>query len=90
VFGTSLSVAPFNGLIGRTKSTVPRIYINRTKPGGAGGLIPWFMGLRADVGFDRSSDIAILDDCDLTVEMICKRMNWTEDLANIIVDTMEP
>jgi hypothetical protein len=90
VFGTSLSVAPFNTLVGKTDSKVPRVYINKTKPGAAGGLIPWFMGLKADVNFDRSSDTIILDDCDKTVEMICKETNWTEDLDKITVTTMEP
>lgn len=90
VFGTSLSVAPFNSLVGKTNSKVPRVYINKTKPGAAGGLIPWFMGLKADVNFDRSSDTIILDDCDKTVEMICNETNWTEDLRQIIVNTLEP
>ncbi len=29
VFGTSLAVAPVNGLVAKTKNNVPRVYVNR-------------------------------------------------------------
>ena len=36
IFGTSLSVAPFNSMVQKPRSGVPRVYINKSKPGSAG------------------------------------------------------
>ena len=44
VLGTSLTVMPFANLITESKSNVPRVYINLSKPGSA-GLLGKIMGL---------------------------------------------
>ena len=36
IFGTSLSVAPFNSMVQKPRRGVPRVYLNKTKPGSAG------------------------------------------------------
>lgn len=89
VFGTSLSVAPFNGLVGRTKKPVPRVYVNRTKPGGSGGFLAWIMGLSANISFDKSTDLIVRDGCDKTTRSICQKAGWIDELDNLPVDIME-
>ena len=54
VMGTSLAVAPFNTLVGRPKASVPRVYINKSKPGAATNFLGWVMGLRGDVSFKNA------------------------------------
>ena len=51
VFGTSLAVSPFNTLVGRSGRTVPRCYINKTKPGATGSLLGWLLSMGANVDF---------------------------------------
>ena len=41
VLGTSLTVQPFANLVGQVRKDIPRLFINRTKPGKAG-----FLGMR--------------------------------------------
>ena len=50
VFGTSLVVSPFNTLVGRPGTSVPRVYINLSKPG-ATGLVGWLLRMGANVDF---------------------------------------
>ena len=50
VFGTSLVVSPFNTLVGKPRSSVPRVYINLSKPG-ATGLVGWILRMGANVDF---------------------------------------
>jgi NAD-dependent SIR2 family protein deacetylase len=90
VLGTSLAVAPFNGLIGRPNESAVRVYINRTKPGSA-GMIGWVMGLgRNRVDFDGKNDLVLLDDCDKTVREICKEAGWEQELDDWQVKILEP
>ena len=36
IFGTSLSVAPFNSMVQKPQRGVPRVYLNKSKPGSTG------------------------------------------------------
>ena len=51
VFGTSLVVSPFNSLVTKPRRTVPRCYINKTKPGAAGSVLGWLINFGANVDF---------------------------------------
>ncbi|XP_023340427.1 NAD-dependent protein deacetylase Sirt2 [Eurytemora carolleeae] len=64
VFGTSLVVSPFNQLVGKPGSSVPRVYINKTKPGAATSMLAWMMRMGANIEFSRPSDLILLGDCD--------------------------
>jgi len=90
VLGTSLSVAPFNSLVTKTSKNVPRVYINKSKPGAAGGFLPWLMGLGGDISFNRKTDLILQDDCDDTVRRICSLAGWEQELDAIQYDIMEP
>ena len=75
----------------RPAKTVPRVYINKSKPGSAGGFLPWLMGLGGgDVSFSRKTDLIIQDDCDQTVRKICQLAGWEQDLDSIQYQVMEP
>jgi len=90
VFGTSLAVAPFNGLIAKPPSSAIRVFINRTKPGSV-GIVGWVMGLgRNSVNFDGTNDLIVLNDCDKTVRDICREVAWEEELDSIEVKILEP
>jgi NAD-dependent deacetylase sirtuin 2 len=67
VLGTSLTVSPFNGLVGKPRASVPRVYINLTRPGAAPSLLTWALGMAARVDFGRASDLVILGEADTTV-----------------------
>eukprot|EP00092_Neocalanus_flemingeri_P074096 GFUD01091564.1.p1 GENE.GFUD01091564.1~~GFUD01091564.1.p1 ORF type:complete len:302 (-),score=92.77 GFUD01091564.1:160-1065(-) len=89
VFGTSLVVSPFNTLVGKPGSAVPRVYINMTKPGSSGSMLGWFLNLAANVDFTRSSDMVMLGDCDQTVQGICNKLDWKEQLDKVEVNNLE-
>ena len=89
VAGTSLTVSPFNTLVGESKRGVPRIYINKTKPGSADSVVGWFLSMTANVDFSRKEDIFWQGLCDETVEEICKEAGWLEELHAIEVQVME-
>lgn len=89
VFGTSLAVAPFNSLVSKPPRGVPRVYINKTKPG-ATGFVGWIMGMGRSISFNESNDLILLGDCDQTVEDLCRESGWSEELKNIQVQVMEP
>jgi len=89
IFGTSLSVAPFNSLVQKPRRNVPRIYLNKTKPGAA-GLLGWIMGLSSSIQFSGKNDLIIQDDCDKSVRKICQMNNeWNEELDAIKVEVLE-
>jgi len=88
--GTSLAVAPFNSLVGRSRSRVPRVYIAKGKPGSAGGFLPWLMGLAGDVSFKRKTDLVLQADCDQTVRKICQLAGWEQELDQLPYDVMHP
>jgi len=54
VFGTSLVVSPFNSLVTKPGSGVPRVYINLSKPGST-GMMGWLLRMGGNVDF-RSVD----------------------------------
>ncbi len=90
VLGTSLAVAPFNGLVAKPPKSSVRVFINRTKPGSV-GVVGWFMGLgRNSVSFDGEKDLILLDDCDKTVREICQAANWESELDQLQVKILEP
>ena len=89
VFGTSLAVSPFNTMVGKPSSGVPRVYINRSPPGAAGGLLPWIMGLGANISFSQKTDLIVQSDCDKTVRQLCSQLAWTDDLEKLEVKILE-
>jgi len=89
VFGTSLAVSPFNTLVAKPGRNIPRIYINKTKPGASGSLLGWMLSLSANVDFSRSTDLVTLGDCDATVTRICDKVNWRPELDAIQVQTLQ-
>ena len=74
----------------RTSKNVPRVYINKSKPGAAGGFLPWLMGLGGDISFNRKTDLILQDDCDDTVRRICSLAGWEQELDAIQYEIMEP
>ena len=89
VLGTSLAVSPFNTLVGRTKPGVPRVYINKTKPGKVEGIVGWMLALSANVDFSRDEDLFLQGFCDDIVEDICSAAGMSEELENIQVQSMK-
>lgn len=81
VFGTSLTVSPFNTLVMKPKNC-SRVYINRTKPG-ASGFLGWVLGLNRSIQFEGTRDLVVMDDCDDTVQRIVTQGNWQEDMDRI-------
>ena len=73
VFGTSLVVSPFNSLVDKPGRRVPRVYVNKTKPGASSSLLGWFLNMAANVDFSRASDLVMLGDCDAQVEQVCEQ-----------------
>ena len=90
VMGTSLAVAPFNSLVAKPARGVPRIYVNRTKPGAAAGFVGWVLGMGRNISFKDNTDLVILGDCDDEVEKICRKTGWADDLKNISIEVLEP
>jgi len=89
IFGTSLSVAPFNSMVQKPRSGVPRLYINKSKPGSA-GFLGWIMGLSASIKFSGKQDLIVQDDCDKTIRNICQiNSGWSDELDNITVEILE-
>ena len=89
VLGTSLVVSPFNTLVGKPRSSVPRCYINLTKPGKTGTLLGWLMTMGANVDFSRETDLVLLGDCDDTVRQLADKLDWRQELENITVTSLE-
>jgi NAD-dependent deacetylase sirtuin 2 len=89
VLGTSLAVSPFNTLVGRTKPGVPRVYINKTKPGKVEGIVGWMLALSTNVDFSRNEDLFLQGYCDDIVSDICSDASWSEELEKIEVKSME-
>lgn len=89
VLGTSLAVSPFNTLVARTIPGVPRVYINKTKPGKVEGVVGWLLSLSTDVQFARKEDLFLQGYCDEIITSLCASAGWKNDLAAIEVKTME-
>ena len=89
VLGTSLVVSPFNTLVGKPRRSVPRCYINLTKPGNTGTMLGWLMNMGANVDFSRDTDLVLLGDCDNTVRKLADKVDWKEDLEKIAVTSLE-
>ena len=89
VLGTSLVVSPFNTLVGKPRRSVPRCYINLTKPGNTGTVLGWLMNMGANVDFSRDTDLVLLGDCDDTVRKLADQVDWREDLEKITVTSLE-
>ena len=47
---------------------VPRVFVNRTRPGST-GFVGWVMGLGRSVKFDEPDDLILLGDCDQQVRL---------------------
>lgn len=88
VLGTSLTVMPFANLITESKSNVPRVYINLSKPGSA-GLLGKIMGLGQNIDFSRDNDIIIQEKCDEVSSKIVKMSGWESDFAQIQNQTLK-
>ncbi|XP_040569753.1 NAD-dependent protein deacetylase sirtuin-2 [Lepeophtheirus salmonis] len=83
VFGTSLAVAPYNGLITLTKSQIPRVYVSKTKPGQSTSTLGSFLGLNSSIKFDKPNDLVLIEDCDQVVRNLCSKLNWTQELNKL-------
>lgn len=88
VLGTSLVVSPFNTLVGKPRSCVPRVYMNLTRPGASSSLLGWALNMTARIDFSRESDLILLGDADATVSRVCTRVGWGEELARVEVETL--
>jgi len=89
VFGTSLAVAPFNHLVTKPARGVPRVFVNRTRPGST-GFVGWVLGMGRSVKFDEPDDLILLGDCDQQVREICDKTGWRRELDSLQVEVMEP
>ena len=88
VVGTSLTVSPFNTLVGKSKRCVPRIYINKTAPGKADNMLSWFLSMTANIDFTRDNDLFLQGYCDEIVTDICKSLGWLDDLDAVEVKSL--
>lgn len=84
VMGTSLTVFPFAGLIGKVGIHTPRVLINRDPVGAA---TP-FMLMQGHLGFDfggnkNTRDVPLLGDCQETVRSLIAALGWDEDFATL-------
>ena len=52
-------------------------------------LVGWFLNMAANVDFSRGSDMVMLGDCDKTVQNVCDKLGWKEDLEKIEVQNLE-
>ena len=52
-------------------------------------MLGWFLNLAANVDFSRSSDMVLLGDCDKTVQGICNKLDWKEELDQVEVNNLE-
>lgn len=68
VMGTSLEVAPFAHLPGRTRDGVPRLLLNRERVGDFG---------------TRSDDVVHLGDCDAGVRSLADALGWRKELDDL-------
>lgn len=80
VMGTSLTVFPFAGLIGKVGVHTPRVLINRDPVGAATPM----MLMRGHLGFDfggnkNTRDVPLLGDCQDTVRALIQKLGWEED-----------
>ncbi len=83
-------MAPFNSLVGHPRSGVPRVYVNRTRPGSVAGILGWILNLGRNVNFSESTDLLALGDCDQKTKEICQLAGWSEELGAVEVQIMEP
>jgi NAD-dependent deacetylase sirtuin 2 len=88
VMGTSLTVFPFAGLISKVGTKVPRVLINRDPVGAATPM----MLMRGHLGFDfggnlNSRDVALLGDCQDTVDILVKELGWEEDFKTLMASS---
>lgn len=80
VMGTSLTVFPFAGLVGKVGIQTPRVLINRDPVGAATPM----MLMRGHLGFDfggnkNTRDVPLLGDCQETVKALVQKLGWEED-----------
>ena len=80
--GTSLTVMPFSNLITESSSSVPRVYINLSKPGQAGGL-GWILGMGKNIDFSRPTDLKIHEKCDETIKKIINLLKWENEFNEL-------
>ncbi|KAG0164791.1 NAD-dependent protein deacetylase sirtuin-2 [Apophysomyces sp. BC1034] len=78
VIGTSLAVQPFASLVDEVPDNVPRLLINKELVGAHqspndGFDFKWRYG--------KKRDVALLNDCDIGVEMLAELLGWKDDLA---------
>ena len=52
-------------------------------------MVGWFLNMAANVDFSRSSDMVLLGDCDKTVQSVCSRLGWKDDLDKVEVNNLE-
>ena len=78
---------PFANLVTETKTEVPRLYLNLSKPGDS-GMLGWVMGMGRNVDLTRPTDIQIRQKCDETTKQIVGLMGWSEDFNNIKQNVM--
>lgn len=71
VAGTSLAVFPFASLPAEVGKECQRVLINRELCGDFQSS-------------PRSSDLVILEDCDLIAEQVCKKLGWLDQLNSLI------
>tara|TARA_B110001452_G_scaffold264942_1_gene268784 strand:- start:4821 stop:5837 length:1017 start_codon:yes stop_codon:yes gene_type:complete len=67
IFGTSLAVMPFAGLVRKVAKGTPRLLINRTRVGEHLGL---------DFDSEHSTDGIFLGDCDAGAERLAELLGW--------------
>eukprot|EP01090_Pellita_catalonica_P017639 TRINITY_DN5369_c0_g1_i1.p1 TRINITY_DN5369_c0_g1~~TRINITY_DN5369_c0_g1_i1.p1 ORF type:complete len:362 (+),score=50.34 TRINITY_DN5369_c0_g1_i1:115-1200(+) len=83
VFGTSLSVAPFNTLIDYVGKDVPRVLFNKEEVGNKRDPIGWKTGGFRFDAVDNRRDVKYLGSCENAVKKLCSHLGWTEDLDNL-------
>mmetsp|Transcript_24070 Transcript_24070/g.28296 ORF Transcript_24070/g.28296 Transcript_24070/m.28296 type:complete len:435 (+) Transcript_24070:107-1411(+) len=82
VMGTSLSVTPFCELVDEVNARTPRMLLNLNQVGTRKEK-----GTEAGFRFDEVEnyrDVALLKDCDSGVRLLCRYLEWEDDLDLII------
>lgn len=87
IMGTSLVVQPFASLAGKTRSSVPRLLINRDEVGDPnmfGSTLTSVLGLNP--GFDASKNLNVFykADCDEGCMELCRLLGWDQELKELI------
>jgi len=84
VFGTSLVVHPFAGLVGLTNPAAPRVLVNREPAGLCESLTKGFRFHKSEEADGNWRDVFFEGDCDGGVRALASFLGWSADLEALV------